>query len=134
MALCGFNEKMLKGLEMFAQGLFNQVEKLACKNDLSFHQVLENEMIEIAAFENMLVNRSVDVTALLGATLLVKALYGQSLGATNEEVKNSYEGIVTKELKFFELVDDQYYEKLIPHHDAPEAVAKLGEWIEEYEK
>ncbi len=47
MGLCGFNQEMLDGLTMFAQGLFKQVPKRAQEDNLSIEDSIRQELSEM---------------------------------------------------------------------------------------
>jgi len=50
MALCGFNPKMLKGLALFAQGLYEQALKRSKKDNISIERAFELEVEEMNIF------------------------------------------------------------------------------------
>ena len=50
MPMCGFNPKMLKGLTMFAQGLYEQAEWQAERQGISLGEAFEKEVKEMNVF------------------------------------------------------------------------------------
>lgn len=50
MPICGFNEKMLKGLVLFAQGLYEVVQEKAQERGVSIEQGMEQEIHEMNVF------------------------------------------------------------------------------------
>jgi hypothetical protein len=50
MPLCGFNPTMLKGLTMFAQGLYAQAQKRAGTDKISLDDAFSKEVHEMTVF------------------------------------------------------------------------------------
>lgn len=50
MALCGFNAQMLKGLAMFAQGLYGATLRISEKRGITIEHAMENEIEEMNVF------------------------------------------------------------------------------------
>jgi hypothetical protein len=50
MPLCGFNPKMLKGLTLFAQGLYEQANKRSDEDNISTEASYERELEEMNIF------------------------------------------------------------------------------------
>ncbi len=50
MPLCGFNEKMIEGLAIFAKGLFEAVQDRAAREGLSLEKAFDNEIHELGLF------------------------------------------------------------------------------------
>ncbi len=50
MPLCGFNPTMLKGLTMFAQGLYAQAQKRAQADNISLDDAFSKEVHEMTVF------------------------------------------------------------------------------------
>lgn len=50
MPLCGFNPTMLKGLTMFAQGLYAQAQKRAAADKISLDDAFSKEVHEMTVF------------------------------------------------------------------------------------
>jgi hypothetical protein len=50
MPLCGFNPMMIKGLTMFAQGLYSQAQKRAREEDVSLDEAFTKEVHEMSVF------------------------------------------------------------------------------------
>jgi len=54
MPMCGFNPKMLKGLALFSQGLYEQALKRSQEENLSMERSFEIEVEEMNIFLTML--------------------------------------------------------------------------------
>lgn len=50
MPLCGFNDQMLKGLTLFAQGLYKSAVKRAAEEDVNVEEAMEREIHEMNVF------------------------------------------------------------------------------------
>ena len=50
MPLCGFNPKMLKGLTLFAQGLYEQAKKRSNDDGINMEKSYEKEIEEMNIF------------------------------------------------------------------------------------
>ncbi len=50
MPLCGFNDQMLKGLTLFAQGLYKSADKRATEEGTSVEEAMEREIHEMNVF------------------------------------------------------------------------------------
>ncbi len=50
MALCGFNAQMLKGLALFAQGLYGAALRISEERGISIEHAMENEIEEMNVF------------------------------------------------------------------------------------
>jgi len=129
MPLCGFNDKMLKGLDLFAQGLWEQAEKRSKEDNVSLEESLKQEIKEMDIFKEILSKKdSKKVQALHGIALLAQALYGHALDTDSH--KESYNQSLGRELNFFQNVDAKYYDDFRPKFGPEEALRKLGEIIE----
>jgi hypothetical protein len=129
MPLCGFNDKMLKGLELFAEGLWEQAEKRSEEDKISIEESLKQEIKEMDIFKEILAKKNPEkVQGLHGIALLAQVLYGHALGSDSH--KESYDQGIVRELNFFQNVDAKYYDELRPQFGPEDALRKLGEIID----
>lgn len=86
MPLCGFDKKMLDGLEMFYDGLIDAVERKTKLKGIRLEEVVAKEINDMHAFLRELekLENPNDRQALIGVTNLAQALY---IGAANHSQK-----------------------------------------------
>ena len=77
MPFCGFDKRMLDGLDMFYEGLIRAVENKSKKRRVSLDKILEEEMNEMHMFSQELnnLNNKISRQSLMGVTYLAQALY-----------------------------------------------------------
>lgn len=139
MALCGFNKKMLAGLTMFSEGLYEQVPKRAVEDSLSVEDSVKQELSEMETFLAMLQQSSKDVRFLTGVTFMAQSLYLQSLESDGDNslsaIELRYKAVADSEVRFCSQVDGEYYGNLRPNASSPHvALKQLGPWIESHKK
>ncbi len=104
MAMCGFNNKMLSGLKMFADGLLEQVPKRAQEDKVSIEDSIKQELCEMETFLQVLAKSNQETEFLQGVTHIGVALYKQSLlesGNNNmDDVAKRYHQIADLEINF----------------------------------
>ncbi|MDB4984133.1 MAG: hypothetical protein JWM20_312 [Patescibacteria group bacterium] len=129
MPLCGFNQKMLDGLGLFAEGLWEQAIKRSEEDKVSIEESLKQEIKEMNIFKEILAEKDPKkVQGLHGIAFLAQALYGHALDTDSH--KESYDQGFARERKLFQDVDAKYYDELRPSFGPEEALRKLGEIIE----
>jgi hypothetical protein len=128
MPLCGFNKKMISGLQQFSEGLYDQAEKRAVEDNIPLRKSFDNEMVEMDIFLDILSKKNpISTQALTGITQLAQALYrnGQGLDQPKEQFFERFGRL----LDFLVELDDKYYKEFRPNTDPEVALKKLGEWI-----
>lgn len=131
MPLCGFNEKMLAGLSIFAEGLFDQALKRAKEDKVSLEQSLKQEIHEMNIFREILDSKGEnELQVLRGITLLSQDLYRQSLASSASEIREKFFNAVQEEKEFCIELDNEYYDNLRPRFGPEEALHKLSPWLD----
>lgn len=130
MPLCGFNDKMITGLRMFGEGLFDQAEERAKIDCVSLRTSFDNEVSEMDVFLRILSEKEFGrFQSLIGITHLSQALYKSGLGL--DDPKETFLKKLEASLKFFVELDNKYYAEFRPGTDPVEALEKLGHWLEQ---
>ncbi len=131
MPLCGFNRKMLEGLSLFAEGLFEQAIKRSGEDGLSLEESLKQEISEMDIFREILDSKGARFQVLKGITLIAQDLYRQGIASTAEEIKENFFDAVAEEKDFCVELDKEYYENLRPIFGPVKALHQLSPWIDE---
>lgn len=131
MPLCGFNEKMLTGLSLFAEGLFDQAIKRSKEDNLSLEDSLKQEISEMDIFREILSAKGEKLQVLNGITLIAQGMYRDGLAKLPDEIRERFFHAVEKEKQFCVNLDNEYYENLRPEFGPIEALQKLSPWIDE---
>ncbi len=129
MAMCGFNKKMLDGLKLFGEGLYDQAVKNAAKNSLSLRESFEWEVQEMDIFIPIVAQKSAaKFQALRGIAEYAQSLYKNAQGL--DDPKNTYFEALNENLEYFVEVDRVYYDELFPKiGKQKEALEELGKWM-----
>jgi hypothetical protein len=131
MPMCGFNQKMLEGLSLFAEGLFDQAIKRSGEDNLSLEESLKQEILEMNIFREILDSKGEKFQVLKGLTLIAQGMYKQGLGGTQEEIKEHFFEAAAQERDFCVKLDGEYYENLRPKFGPIKALQKLSPWLDE---
>jgi hypothetical protein len=131
MPMCGFNQKMLEGLSLFAEGLFDQAIKRSNEDSLSLEESLKQEILEMDIFREILDSKGERFQVLKGLTLIAQDMYKQGLGGTHEEIKEHFFEAAAQERDFCVKLDNEYYENLRPNFGPIKALHKLSRWLDE---
>jgi hypothetical protein len=137
MPLCGFNSTILKGLTLFAKGLYEQALKRSKEDEVSIERVFEIEIKEMAIFLVKLKELRPAHSVLKGLTLFAKGLYEQALKRSKKDkisIKRAFKAEIKEMNSFLPKLDKIYYEKLRPTHSVDKAMEKLVAWIKKYFK
>lgn len=124
MALCGFNEKMLKGLTAFNEGLVEHgLKHRSEKNGETIDQAIKREISDMARLllETHKIEDSAKRTITEG---LVKYAMGFYLIMRFKDVDN-YQEVVKKIGEYFHFMDDKYYGELEGRADDMKVLAEL---------
>jgi hypothetical protein len=130
MAFCGFNAKMLYGVNLFHEGLVEHgvIGRSAMKNK-SVDQILADELSELNEF----LREMPDITdtafrdIIQGATLHARGLY--SLLTPEQIQTGKYAFALKKASDVMYGMDNEYYSRL---ESEPERMKKLVQWINNY--
>ncbi|MFZ2309993.1 MAG: hypothetical protein WAW11_00425 [Patescibacteria group bacterium] len=111
MALCGFNEKMLKGLTAFNEGLVEHGLKFRSeKNGETIDQAIKREVSDMSRL--LLELNSIEDTGKRVLTEgLVKYAMGFYLIIRSSGIQN-YEEAITRIGEYFHFMDSKYYSEL----------------------
>ncbi len=129
MALCGFNEKMRKGLTAFMEGLVEHgLQERSLKKGETIDQALKREISDMARLLLEL-HRIDDSSKRVLTEGLVKYAIGFYLtvraeGSIDDGVTNYHE-IIKNIDQYFWTMDDVYYSKLENTPDDMEQLAKI---------
>ena len=123
---------MLKGLQMFGEGLLEQAEERMKLDKASIQEVLENEIEEMKHFIGVLSTRDpVRYQDLLAVTNLAQALYRNGRGLTDP--REVYWEKLEQFIGNCVAMDEEYYGKLRPNAEDPRiALKQLGDWVDEH--
>lgn len=124
MALCGFNEKMLKGLTAFNEGLVEHgLKHRSEKNGETIDQAIKREISDMARLllESHKIEDSAKRTLTEG---LVKYAMGFYLIMRSKDIEN-YVDDVKKIGEYFHYMDDKYYSELEGRADDMKILAEL---------
>lgn len=130
MPLCGFNEKMLNGLSLFAEGLFEQAIKRSEEDQLSLEDSLKQEISEMDIFREILASKGERLQVLTGITLIAQGMYREGLDKIPDRIKEKFFSAVEKEKEFCVGLDTEYYDNLRPQYGPIQALHKLSPWID----
>lgn len=124
MPICGFNKKMLNGLEMFLEGLVEYgVKERAAKNNETIDQAIKREISDIT---RMLaeIQRLKDSGKRILTEGLVKFAMGFYLIIRKNKIED-YKIIIKKINNYFRFMDERYYSELEGKLDDMEVLLKL---------
>jgi len=124
MPVCGFNEKMIKGLEMFLQGLVEHgIQFRAKQNNETISQALKREIADTSRMliEIQNIQDSGKRTLTEG---LVKFALGFYLIIRQHKIQN-YKQVINSINDYFHFMDEKYYSELENTPDDMESLAKL---------
>lgn len=124
MALCGFNEKMLKGLRDFTEGLVEHgLIFKSKKHNETIEQAVRREISDMARllFE---LNGIGDSAKRILTEGLIKYAQGFYLIMRKEEIKD-YKELIGKIMDYFRFMDDKYYSELEGQVNDMESLVKL---------
>lgn len=124
MAICGFNEKMVKGLTAFNEGLveYGLVDRTS-KNGETIDQGIKREISDMARLMQE-INRIDDSAKRVLTEGLVKYAMGFYLIMRSKNV-DDYKEVVTKIAEYFHYMDDKYYSELEGKPDDMKQLAQL---------
>lgn len=124
MPLCGFNEKMLKGLTAFNEGLVEHGLKFRSqKNGETIDQAIKREISDMARLmaEVQKINDSGKKMLTEG---LVKYAMGFYLLIRANKIEN-YQEVIKKIGEYFHFMDSKYYSELEGNADDMEELVRL---------
>lgn len=129
MPLCGFNEKMLEGLNDFSEGLVEHGLKYRCeKNGEKIKQGINRELSDMSRLllEFPKINDSAKRIMTEG---IVKYAMGFYMLARKTGIDN-YKEVIGKVMDYFKSMDSKYYNELESHpNDMEELIKFLNEII-----
>ena len=124
MPLCGFNEKMLKALTAFSEGLVEHGLKFRSeKNSETIDQAIKRELSDMARL--LAESHRIDDSAKRVLTEgIVKYAMGFYLIMRKTGIEN-YEEVIKKITDYFYFMDDKYYSVLEGRPDDMQELAEL---------
>jgi ribosomal protein S6 len=124
MPLCGFNEKMLKGLSAFNEGLVEHGLKFRSEiNNETIDQAIKREISDMTKFLSEI--HIIDDNA---KRILTEGIVKYAMGFYLIMRKNSigeYKEVVEKINEYFHFMDDKYYSELEGKADDMKELTKL---------
>jgi len=132
MPMCGFNQKMLEGISLFAEGLFDQAIKRSNEDNLSLEESFSQEIFEMDIFREILDSKGESLQVLKGLTFIAQGMYKQGAGGTQEEIKKRFFDAAAHERDFCVKLDNEYYQNLRPTFGPVDALHRLSAWIDEH--
>lgn len=129
MPLCGFNEKMLKGLSALTEGLIEHGLVDRCKkNEETIEQGIKREISDMTRLLPEL-HRIDDSAKRIITEGIVKYAQGFYMLTRKTGIEN-YEENIGKLMKYFHFMDDKYYGEL---EGQPEDMKELAEHLNKKE-
>lgn len=124
MPLCGFNEKMLKGLLAFNEGLVEHgLQYRSSKNNETIDQAIKREISDMSRL--LLELSRIDDTAKRTLTEgIVKYAMGFYLIMRNHDI-DKYKDTVKDIGEYFYFMDDKYYGELVGKLDDMKQLAEI---------
>ena len=123
MALCGFNEKMLKGLAAFSEGLVEHGLKYhSKKNNESIDQAIRREVSDMARLL-LEIHRIDDSAKRVITEGIVKYAMGFYLIMRKKNIQE-YKEVISKLGDYFRFMDNKYYNDLEGKPDDMKKLAK----------
>ncbi len=129
MALCGFNEKMLKGLTSFNEGLVEHGLKFRSeKNGETIDQAIKREISDMARLLEE-IHRIDDSSKRILTEGIVKYAMGFYLIMRKSDIED-YKEVIEKISEYFHFMDDKYYSEL---EGRPDDMKELVELLDKKE-
>lgn len=129
MPICGFNDKMLKGLTALSEGLVEYGLKYRCeKNKETIEQGIKREISDMARLLPEL-NRIDDTSKRILTEGIVKYAMGFYLLIRKQGIEN-YKETIGKVMGYFHSMDDEYYSNL---EGKPEDMNDLTKFLDKKE-
>ncbi len=129
MPLCGFNEKMLKGLTSFNEGLVEHgLLFRSKKNGETIDQAIRREISDMTRLLSE-IHRIDDSAKRIITEGIIKYAMGFYLVMRTNKIDN-YKEIVTKISEYFHFMDDIFYSEL---EGKPDDMKKLAEGLNKKE-
>jgi uncharacterized protein YaaN involved in tellurite resistance len=139
MPLCGFNKKMIDGIAIFSEGLFEATLQRGEENKHDASRAIKNEVTEIELFINRLKRKygaAVDTPKkmaemIYGIAVFAGALFESTLAEANsdKEVKDAFDRKVKAITEFLERVEAKHQD-LKKNNSPDETMRKAVEWID----
>ena len=124
MPLCGFNEKMLKGLTAFNEGLVEHGLKFRSeKNNETINQAIKREISDMTRLLSE-IHRIDDSAKRILTEGIVKYAMGFYLIMRKNNIED-YKEVVNRISEYFRFMDDQYYSELEGRPDDMKELAEL---------
>ncbi len=124
MALCGFNEKMLRGITAFNEGLVEHGLKFRSnKNGETIDQAIKREVSDMARLLED-IHRIDNTPKRILTEGLVKYAMGFYLIMRSNEIED-YKEVVGRIGEYFHFMDDKYYGELEGDFDDMKKLAEL---------
>ena len=129
MALCGFNEKMLKALQAFSEGLVEHgLVYSSEKNGETIDQAIKREIADMARLTAE-IDRIDDRTKRILTEGIVKYAMGFYLIMRKTGIED-YKEVIGRICEYFRYMDDKYYSEL---EGRPDDMKELAEFLDKKE-
>ena len=126
MPLCGFNEKMLKGLAALTEGLVEHGLEFRCeKNGETIEQGIKREISDMTRLIPEL-NRIDDTAKRTMTEGIVKYAQGFYMQTRKTGIEN-YKENIAKTMEYFRAMDSKYYDEL---EDTPDDMKNLTKFLD----
>ncbi len=124
--LCGFNEKMLKALSDFSEGLVEHgLIFRSDKNGETIDQAIKREISDMARFLSE-INRIDDSAKRILTEGIVRYAMGFYLIMRKSDIED-YKELIEKIGEYFHFMDDKYYSEL---EGKPDDMKELAEFLD----
>lgn len=139
MPLCGFNNKMIEGIELFSEGLFEATMERGQQNGVTAHSAVESEVREIQLFVSALQQKygtpeqtpKKMAQMIFGIAVFASGLFESTLAQeklSSSDLQPQFSQQVRKIGKFLEALESKHQE-LKKTNTAEQTMIKAVEWI-----
>jgi len=141
MPLCGFNQRMIKGIVTFSEGLYEATIERGRQSNVNYLAAVKTEVKEIDLFIKALQERygmTVETSKkmaemIYGIAVFSGALFESSLGQNGRaeaDLKRAFDQQVKKISKFLEQLENKHQE-LRKSNTPEETMVKAVQWIDD---
>jgi hypothetical protein len=141
MPLCGFNPKMVEGIETFSEGLFEATIERGRENNVSDSSAVQTELAEIRLFLEALekkfgridtCNGSSGAEMIYGIALFAHGLFKTTMENNSDErqLATEYNSNVQRVGQFLEQLESEH-QRLKKNNPPEVTMRKAAEWVAE---
>jgi len=139
MPLCGFNPKMVEGIETFSEGLFEATIDRGHQNKVSDSSAVQTELAEIKLFLQALEEKFGRFDAgdgnsraeiIYGIALFAHGLFKSTMEQNNDErlIAKDYDSTVQRVGRFLEQLEGEH-QRLKKDNPPEVTMRKAAEWV-----